>query len=76
MIRNWCILEIFLYWLHILVLMDDTILLSTSQSNVFRKVEVIEQFYREYNETVTNDKKKLFVINGEDGDKDTVNMNS
>ena len=68
--------EIFLDQLHVLVLMDDTVLLSTSRANLLRKVEVLDQFCRDYGMTVNNDKTKFFVINGEDGDADTIHVNS
>ncbi len=76
MIRERCMPEIFLDWLHVLVLMDDTVLLSTSRANLLRKVEVLDQFCRDYGMTVNNDKTKFFVINGEDGDADTIHVNS
>ncbi len=76
MIRERCMPEIFLDWLHVLVLMDDTVLLSTSRANLLRKVEILDQFCRDYGMTVNNDKTKFFVINGEDGDADTVHVNS
>lgn len=56
--------------------MDDTVLLSTSRANLLRKVEILDQFCRDYGMTVNNDKTKFFVINGEDGDADTVHVNS
>ena len=65
MIRERCMPEIFLDWLHVLVLMDDTVLLLTSRANLLRNVEVLDQFCRDYGMTVNNDKTKFFVINGE-----------
>ncbi len=75
MIKEWCMPEIFLDWLHVLVLMDGTVLLLTSQANLFRKVEVLKQFCRDYSMTANNDKTKFFVINGEDGDAGTIHVN-
>ncbi len=42
MTRERCMPEIFLDWLHVLVLMDDTVLLSTSRANLLRKVKVFD----------------------------------
>ncbi len=76
MIRERCRPEMFLDWLHVLVLMDDTVLLSTSRANLLRKVEILDQFCKDYGMTVNNDKTKFFVVNGEHGDEDTIHVNS
>ena len=75
MIKKRCIPERFLDWLHVLVLIDDTVLLSTSRANLIRKVEILDQFCRDYVMTVNNAKTKFFVIHGEDGDADTIHVN-
>ena len=76
MIKDRCMPETFLDWLHVLVLMDDTVLLSTNRANLLGKVEILDEFCREYGMTVNNDKTKFFVINGEDGDADTIHVNN
>lgn len=63
-----CEPERFLDWLHILVLMDDTVLLSTSRQNMMKKVEILNSFCHDYGMVVNNSKTKFFVINGDDGD--------
>lgn len=75
MIKARCIPERFIDWLHVLVLMDDTVLLSTSRAKLISKVEILDQFCRDYGMTVNNDKTKFFVIHGEDGDADTIRVN-
>ncbi len=67
--------ERFLDWLHILVLMDDTVLLATSRANLIKKVEILDQFCRDYGMIVNNDKTKFFVIHGEGEDANTIHVN-
>ena len=38
----------FLSWLHILVLMDDTVLLATTRDSMIRKVEILKDYCTEY----------------------------
>ncbi len=40
--------EGFLSWLHLLVLMDDTVLLSTSRASMLRKLRTLKQFCDNY----------------------------
>ena len=77
-IKERCMPGEFLDWLHILVLMDDTVLLSTSRVNLIRKVEILGEFCRYYGMIVHYDKTKFFFnffIHGEDNDRDTIHVN-
>ena len=65
--RN-CNSERFLDWLHILVLMDDTVPLATSRENMINKVKILRQFCADYGTVINNSKTKFFVINGGAGD--------
>ena len=38
----------FLEWLHIIILMDDTVLLSTSRLSMIKEVEILHQFCCDY----------------------------
>uniref|UniRef100_A0A0P4VRG8 Reverse transcriptase domain-containing protein n=1 Tax=Scylla olivacea TaxID=85551 RepID=A0A0P4VRG8_SCYOL len=76
MIKEQCMPERFLDWLHVLVLMDDTVLLSTSRANLIKKVEILDQFCRDYGMYVNNAKTSFFVIHGDDGDADAIHVNS
>ena len=69
-----CNPERFLEWLHILVLMDDTVILSTARHTMIKKVEILQQFCQEYGMVVNNSKTKFFVINGEDGDAEPIRV--
>ncbi len=75
MIKERCMPERFLHWLHVLVLMDDTVLLSTNRANLITKAEILDQFCKDYSMIVNNDKTKFFVIHGEDGDAGTIRVN-
>ncbi|MPC48433.1 hypothetical protein E2C01_042206 [Portunus trituberculatus] len=58
----------FLDWLHTLVLMDDTVLLTMSRRKILEKVEVVWSFFREYGMVIKEAKAKVFVVHGKDGD--------
>ncbi len=53
----------FLSWLHVLVLMDDTVLLSTSRNGMTRKLSLLKQFCNNYGMAVNNKKTKFFAVN-------------
>ncbi|KAI3382316.1 hypothetical protein SNEBB_005021 [Seison nebaliae] len=53
----------FLSWLHLLVLMDDTVLLSTSRNGMRMKLELLNQYCKEYGMKVNMQKTKFFAIN-------------
>ena len=42
-IKQNCGVDGFLQWLHVLVLMDDTVLLATTRQNMIRKIELLSQ---------------------------------
>ena len=48
MIKENCEPDGFLSWLYLLILMDDTVLLSTSRVTMMRKLSILCQFCREY----------------------------
>ncbi len=52
-----------LSWLHVLVLMNDAVLLSTSRNDMAGKVWLLKHFCNNYGMTVNNEKTKLFAIN-------------
>ena len=64
-----CQAEPLLEWLHIMMLMDDTVLLSTSRCKMIKKVQVLKQFCEKYGMVINSSKTKFFVINGEEEDK-------
>ena len=56
LIKNTCEPDGFLSWLHLLILMDDTVLLATSRENMIKKVKLLTEFCDKYG-MVVNEKK-------------------
>ena len=67
-IKESCQPENFIEWLHILMLMDDTVLLSTSRETMSKKLSILNTYCRDFGMKVNNEKTKFFVINGQAGD--------
>ena len=68
-------LDGFLTWLHVLVLMDDTVLLATSRNNMIKKIELLNQFCVSHGMVVNARKTKFFVIGGNEEDKSVIRIN-
>lgn len=62
LIKSNCSPEGFLQWLHLLVLMDDTVLLSTTRHGMERKLSLLNQFCVNNGMLVNNIKTKFFAI--------------
>ncbi len=69
MIKQGCGYDGFWGWLHILVLMDDTVLLSTSKPSMIYKLKMLSRFCTTHGMKINNSKTKFFVINGTQDDK-------
>ena len=69
MIKQRCPLEGFLTWLHILVMMDDTVLLSTTRKGMNQKIEILHEFCNTHGMVINSSKTKFMVINGSNEDK-------
>ncbi len=54
----------FLDWLHTLVFMDDTVLLSTTREGMIHKVTILNTFCNDYGMIINASKTKFFVIGG------------
>ncbi len=52
-----------LLWLHILVLMDDTVLLSTTRQGMQHKLRLLHEYCKHYKMLVNNRKTKFFALN-------------
>ena len=76
LIKNTCESDGFLSWLHLLILMDDTVLLATSRENMIKKVKLLTKFCDKYGMIVNEKKTKLMVINGSVLDREPININS
>ena len=69
-------LDGFLSWLHILVLMDDTVLLGTTRDSIIAKVRILKDYCSEYGMVVNESKTKFFVLNGTNDDEDPICVES
>ncbi len=67
LIKNNCINDGFLKLLHILILMDDTVLLSTSRERMIHKLSLMKKICCEYGMTVNESKPKFFCDKRYDG---------
>lgn len=59
MVKEGVELDGFLSWLHILVLMDDTVLLATTRVNMIRKIQILHDYCDEYGMKVNESKTKI-----------------
>ncbi len=48
MIKQRCPVDGFLAWLHVMVMMDDTVILSTTRGGMKRKIEILYDFCRSH----------------------------
>ena len=63
-IKENCMEDGFLRWLHVLVMMDDTVILSTTREAMLHKVSLLQRFCQIYEMKINQSKTKFFVING------------
>ena len=59
-IKEGCEADGFLAWIHILVLMDDTVLLATSRENMIKKITLLHNYCKEYGMKINQSKTKFF----------------
>ena len=76
LLKETCQPDGFLSWLHLLMLMDDTVLLATNRENIIRKVQLLNQFCTNYGMVINESKTKLMVINGSIEDRQPIIINS
>ena len=69
LIKTTCAPDGFLAWLHLLVLMDDTVLLSTTRRGMSTKLHLLDQYCRSHKTKINSKKTKFFVINDEPADR-------
>ena len=62
----------FLGWLHLLMLMDDTIILATSRERLIQKLRFLDIYCESHGMLVNMDKTKLMVINGDEEDRQPI----
>ena len=76
LIKDTCEPDGLLSWLHLLALMDDTVILATSRVNIVKKVKLLLQFCNKYGMVINEKKTKLMVINGSQNDKESILINN
>ena len=76
LIKETCEPDGFLSWLHLLMLMDDTVLLATSRKNISKKINLLVAFCKKYGMVINEGKTKLMVINGNFADKQPINVDN
>ena len=62
----------FLRWLHILMLMDDTIIFATSRARMLEKLEILHEYCESHGMLVNQPKTKFMVLNGDDMDRQPI----
>ena len=65
----------FLSWLHVLMLMDDTVIFATSRESLIRKLGVLKEYCDEYGMQVNEKKTEFMVINGNKSDRENIHVN-
>ena len=63
----------FLGRLHVLMLMDDTVIMATSREKCLRKLEAVLKFCDEYGMEINEKKTKFMVINSDSNDQRPLN---
>ncbi len=63
LIKNNCGMDGSLTWLHILMLMNDTVLFSTTRHCMEYKLRLLNEYCQDYGMLVNNKKTKLFALN-------------
>lgn len=53
----------FLKWLHILMLMDDTVLFSAARHGIEYRLHLLNEYRQNYGMLVNNKKTKFFALN-------------
>ena len=74
LIKQNCDVDGFLAWLHVLVLMDDTVLLATTRANMIKKIQLLNRFCETHGMKVNMSKTKFFVIGGNNDDVQAIHI--
>ena len=76
LIKNNVNTDSFLGWLHVLMLMDDTVIMATSRERLIEKLKFLDQYCKDYGMIMNEKKTKLMVINGNEYDNEPIQLNS
>ncbi len=69
MLKDRCGVDGFLRWLHVLMMMDDTVILATSRTSCTRKLETLLDFCKTSGMIINQSKTKFMVVNASENDK-------
>ena len=62
----------FLSWLHLLMLMDDTVIFATSRKSMEKKLNILKEYCDEYGMQINEKKTEFMVINGTKVDRENI----
>ena len=65
----------FLEWLHVLMLMDDTVIFATTRERLIEKLNILDEYCDSHDMLMNEGKTKFMVINGSIEDKQPINLN-
>ena len=65
----------FLSWLHLLMLMDDTVILATSRESLEMKLGILKDYCDEYGMQINEKKTEFMVVNGSTRDRENILVN-
>ena len=74
MIKDRCPNDGFLQWLHVLMLMDDTVILATCRESLSSKLEIMCEFCLTHGMVINDKKTQFMVINGSDQDRAIISI--
>ena len=66
----------FLAWLHVLVMMDDTVLLATTKQGMIDKIKILNEYCNSHEMIINYSKTKFMVVNGDREDKEPILYNN
>ena len=69
LIKDRCGVDGFLEWLHVLMLMDDTVVLATTREQCVKKLCCVLEFCKKSGMVINQSKTKFMVINSESSDR-------
>lgn len=62
--------------IHVLALMDDTVVVASSRAMILKKLRIIKDFCDSHNMLFNESKTKLMVINGSSSDRDSIHLDT
>ena len=74
MIKERCPRDGFLGWLHVLMLMDDTVILATSRECLMSKLNILCDFCSSHGMVINEGKTKFMAVNGNDEERRCINI--